>query len=52
MKKIADSSEYKEFMNKNGFGIMIRGPKEFAEFAKQQDTDLKTVMELGGYLKK
>ena len=52
MKKITDSDEYKEFMSKNGFGIMIRGPKEFAEFAKQQDTDLKTVMELGGYLKK
>ena len=52
IKKIADSSEYKEFMSKNGFGIMIRGPKEFADFAKQQDTDLKTVMELGGYLKK
>ena len=52
MKKITDSDEYKEFMGKNGFGVLVRGPKEFAEFARQQDTDLKNVMELGGYLKK
>jgi tripartite-type tricarboxylate transporter receptor subunit TctC len=52
MKKITDSDEYKEFMSKNGFGVLVRGPKEFAEFARQQDTDLKNVMELGGYLKK
>ena len=52
MKKITDSGEYKEFMSKNGFGLLVRGPKEFAEFARQQDTDLKNVMELGGYLKK
>ncbi|MBL3538521.1 tripartite tricarboxylate transporter substrate binding protein [Aminivibrio sp.] len=52
MKKITDSDEYKEFMGKNGFGVMIRGPKEFAEFVRRQDTDLKNVMELGGYLKK
>jgi len=52
LKKITDSDEYKEFMAKNGFGVKIRGPKEFAEFAKQQDADLKNVMELGGYLSK
>ncbi len=52
VKKITESDEYKEFMSKNGFGVMVRGPEEFAAFAKQQDSDLKAVMELGGYLKK
>lgn len=51
MKKIADSEEFKEFMSKNGFGVRVRGPEEFAEFVKQQDTELRNVMELGGYLK-
>ena len=52
LKKIADSDAYKDFMSKNGFGVLIRGPREFADFAKQQDADLKNVMELGGYLSK
>lgn len=51
LKVITDSDKYKEFMSKNGFGVKIRDPRAFAEFAKQQDADLKTVMELGGYLK-
>lgn len=51
-KKVTDSKEYKDFMNKNGFGVKIRDPKEFSSFAAEQDSTLKTVLELGGYMKK
>ena len=49
--KIANSEEFKEFMDKNGFGVDIKGPEEFYTFAKEQDQTWKRVMELGGYLK-
>jgi tripartite-type tricarboxylate transporter receptor subunit TctC len=51
LKKIVESEEYKSFMEKNGFGVKVRDSAAFAEFVKQQDADLKRVMELGGYLK-
>lgn len=50
-KKIVDSAEYKDFMDKNGFGVLIRDPKAFSDFAEEQDSTLKKVLELGGYAK-
>lgn len=47
--EIANSSEYKDFMSKRGFGIKIRNPEECTQFAKEQDQTWKTVLELGGY---
>mgnify|MGYP000108933257 FL=1 len=49
--KIANSKEFKEFMNKNGFGIQIRGPEEFYNFVKEQDSVWKGILKLGGYVK-
>lgn len=49
--EIGQSEEYKDFMQKNGFGIKIRNPQEFYEFAKAQDSTWKEVLELGGYVK-
>lgn len=48
--KIANSADYKKFMDVNGFGIKIRNGKEFYEFAKAQNDSWKAVLELGGYI--
>ncbi len=48
--KIANSTEFKDFMAKRGFGIKIRNPQEFAHFVKEQDSVWKTILELGGYV--
>lgn len=47
--KIAASDEYREFMQKNGFGITIRSTSDFTEFLQQQDEQWKTVVEAAGY---
>jgi len=49
--KIAQSDTFKDFMNKTGFGIELRGPEEFYEFAKEQDTTWQAILKLGGYAK-
>jgi len=49
--KIAQSEKYQDFMQKNGFGIKIRNSEEFYEFAKEQDSTWKEILELGGYVK-
>ncbi len=49
--KIVTSDAYKDFMNKNGFGIKIRNSEEFYNFCKEQDMTWKKVLELGGYAK-
>ena len=43
--KIAESEEYKQFMQTNRFGIEVKGAQDFAEFVKQQDEQWKTVVE-------
>lgn len=48
--KIGQSEKYKDFMQKNGFGIKIRNSQEFYEFAKAQDSTWKEILELGGYV--
>jgi len=49
--EISHSEEFKEFMNKNGFGIKVRNGEQFYEFVKEQDRAWKHVLELGGYAK-
>lgn len=46
---IASSSAYEEFMNKNGFGIVIRGPDEFTRFLEEQEALWTPVIQLAGY---
>ncbi len=48
--KIANSDAFKEFMDKNGFGIIVRDSEEFAEFVAEQDKVWKEVLRIGGYL--
>ncbi len=47
--KIAASDEYREFMDKNGFGITIRKTDDFTDFLKVQDGQWKSVVEAAGY---
>ena len=49
--KIASSKAFKDFMNKNGFGIQIRGPEEFYNFAKEQNDTWEKILKIGGYVK-
>lgn len=47
--EMANSSEFKDFMSTRGFGIKVRNPEEFTQFAKEQDGIWKTILKLGGY---
>lgn len=47
--KIAASDEYREFMQKNGFGITIRTTSDFTKFLQEQDEQWKAVVEAAGY---
>jgi tripartite-type tricarboxylate transporter receptor subunit TctC len=48
-RRIAESDEYREFMKKNGFGIIIRSRDEFRRFLAQQDEQWRVVIEAAGY---
>lgn len=50
--KIVATQEFKDFMNKNQFGIKIRSGKAFGDFMNAEFVSLKGVMEEAGYLKK
>jgi len=52
LSKIVASSEYKDLMKKAGFGIKVRDPEEFYNFAKEQDSTWRSMLDKGGYLKK
>jgi len=52
LKEITDTQEFKDFMNKAGFGIKVRVGQEFGDFMINQYKALKAVMETAGYLKK
>jgi len=47
--EVANSDEFKNFMNQRGFGIKIRGPEEFEEFARKEEERWKEIIKLGGY---
>ncbi len=44
IQKVYQSSEFKEFMQKNGFGMVWRGSTEFASFMDQQDQTMGQLM--------
>ena len=46
---IAASEAYREFMQKNGFGIKIRTKEDFTEFLREQDEQWKSVVLAAGY---
>ncbi|MBO8167457.1 MAG: tripartite tricarboxylate transporter substrate binding protein [Kosmotoga sp.] len=50
IQKIYNSDAFKDFMNKNGFGMTYKNSKEFYNFVKEQDKVWKAVLELGGYI--
>lgn len=50
LKEIVASDEYHTFMKKQGFGVAIKGPKEFETFLDQQETQWKGVLEAAGYI--
>ena len=49
MKKVFDSADFKDFMNKSGFGIKIRDSKEFGEYMAAQHADLEGIIKAAGY---
>ncbi len=49
LREIMASDEYREFMQKRGFGIEIKGPREFEAFLAQQENQWKQVLQSTGY---
>lgn len=49
--KIHQSQEFRDFMAQRGFGVVWKGPAEFAEFMAQRDTALGEVMKQLGLAK-
>jgi len=47
--EIAASDEFRQFMKKNGFAVMVRGPGEFAEFLRAEDARWREVIKNAGY---
>ena len=47
--QIARSDAYREFMSRNGFGIVIRVGDEFARYAAEQDRTWQTIIRASGY---
>lgn len=50
--KIVATQDFKDFMNKNQFGIKIREGKDFSDFITNEFKALEGVMDAAGYLKK
>ena len=47
--EIAASDEFRQFMKRNGFAVMVRGPGEFAEFLRAEDARWGEVIRNAGY---
>ncbi len=47
--KVVQSQPYKDFMNKNGFGIQIRVGDDFMNYMLDQYDGLKGIFQLAGY---
>ena len=47
--EIAASDEFRQFMKKNGFAVIVRGPDEFAGFLRDQEAKWRGVIEGAGY---
>jgi tripartite-type tricarboxylate transporter receptor subunit TctC len=51
IKKIATSKEYAEFMSGRGFGVVYKGPEDFASFMTKADAELGATMKAVGIAK-
>ncbi len=51
VKKIAAGKEFNDFMSKQGFGVIYKGPDEFAQFMAKSDTELGATMKAVGLVK-
>jgi tripartite-type tricarboxylate transporter receptor subunit TctC len=51
IQKIATSKEYAEFMSGRGFGVVYKGPDDFAKFMAKADADLGATMKAVGIAK-
>jgi hypothetical protein len=47
--EIGQSAEFQQFMKKNGFTTVIRGPNEFKAYLQEQDTKWGEVIKSAGY---
>ena len=50
LRDIVNSDDYRDYMKKNGFGVDIKGPKEFETFLDRQETQWQGVLEAAGYI--
>lgn len=51
LKKVHDSKEFREFMAKQGYGVIWAGPQDTAKFMAKADADLGAVMKAVGIAK-
>jgi tripartite-type tricarboxylate transporter receptor subunit TctC len=51
LKKVYDSSEFQEFMNKRGFDLAWMGSVEFAQFLKKDDEEIGAILKSLGLAK-
>ncbi len=51
VKKVFDSTEFKDFMNKGSFGMKWRGSKEFGQFMDENDDTMGKIMKETGLIK-
>jgi len=47
--EISASDEFRQFMKKNGFAVMVRGPEPFAEFLRAEHARWRDVIRNAGY---
>ncbi len=51
VKKIAAGKEFNDFMSKQGYGVIYRGPDDFAKFMAKSDMELGATMKAVGLVK-
>ncbi|MEO7938095.1 MAG: tripartite tricarboxylate transporter substrate binding protein [Burkholderiaceae bacterium] len=51
VKKVAASKDYTDFMAKQGYGVIYKGPDDFAKFMAKSDTELGATMKAVGLIK-
>jgi tripartite-type tricarboxylate transporter receptor subunit TctC len=51
LKRVHDSKEFRDFMAKQGFGVIWAGPQDAAKFMAKSDSDLGAVMKAVGIAK-
>lgn len=47
--QIAESAAFRDFMQTNGFAVVVRGPEEFRQFLEEQETQWAGVISKAGF---